>query len=398
MKTFSDFNFKGKIVLLRTDINSDIIHGKALESERIKPASKTISYLLKNEARVIVIAHQGNPGKSDFLSLKQHAKFLNKYVKIKFIPDVIGRRAEKAIKELKPKEAILLDNIRLEEDEFQPYKKKNKILKFFLPKIDIYVNDAFSVCHREHTSIVSFPKYKPSYAGILLEKEISALKKISIKNCLYILGGAKPEDNIKLFKKRKKIIVGGIFGQMCLIAENHNLGKNNERENKSTVKNYDEIIKKLKKKLKSLKIITPIDYAVEINNKRKEFSLKDFPTKYIIYDIGKKTQEKFIEEIKKAKAIYMKGPLGFASKNNFSEGTFKILRAIAKSPAFSLIGGGHLSDAIKVSKIPESNFSHISLSGGALLNYIAGEKLAGLKALNLHALQQIIRPVNQLKK
>ncbi len=385
IKTLKDFNFKNKTVLVRSDIDSDVINGKVIEGERIKAASKTIKELKKKNARVIVIAHQGRPGKRDFISLKQHCKILNKYTKIKFVNDICGTKAKKAIENLKNKEAMLLENLRFEKDEFKPEKdKKNKIVASLLNLIDIYVNDSFANSHRNHTSMVSFPKYKPSCLGIQMEKEVKALKKINLKETLFILGGAKPEDDIKLFKKNRKILVGGVFGQLCLIAKGHKFGDNNDKENKNFVKNYHKMIKKIKNKLKNVNVKAPIDYAVEINNKRAEKNLNEFPTEYIIYDIGSKTINLFAKDIKKAKSIYMKGPVGDASKKQFAKGTFRILKAISQSKAFSLIGGGHLSDAIRKSKIPKSKFSHISLSGGALLNYIAGEKLLGLKVLGYY--------------
>jgi len=121
--------------------------------------------------------------------------------------------------------------------------------------------------------------------------------------------------------------------------------------------------------------------AIKINGKRKEIPLENFPSNYEIFDIGKKTQKLFKQEIGKVQTIYMKGPAGYCAIKRFCKGTKVILKAVAKNKGFSLIGGGHLSDAIKMSKIPTRKFSHISLSGGALLSYIAGEKLVGLKAL-----------------
>ncbi len=373
MKTLSSFNFKNKIVLLRADLNSDVKNKKVLESERIKESAKTINELKNKKAKIVVIAHQGRPGKDDFISLKQHAELLNKYTKIKFVNDIIGKKSENEIKNLKNGEAILLDNIRFEKDEFAPEKKDNKLLKL-VKLADIYVNDAFSVCHRNESSIVLFPKYLPSCAGLLLEKEVNALKKIKLKSCLYILGGAKPKDNIKLLGKNK-VLACGLFGQVCLINKGKKLG---EQEN--YLKKQKAFIKIPKNKLKNIE--TPVDFAVKVNDKRKELVLDKFPNKYEIFDIGRKTQEKFIKEIKKAKAIYMKGPAGDCNVKGFEKATFAILKAIASNKkCFSLIGGGHLSDAIELSKIPKSRFSHISLSGGALLNYIAREKLPGLEVL-----------------
>jgi len=377
MKTLKDFNFKGKTVLLRTDLNSDVKNGKVLMSERIKESVKTINFLKRKKAKIVIITHQGRPKKSNFLSLKQHSRLLNKFTRIKFVDDIMGEKAEKEIRNLKSGEALLLENVRFEKDEFKPEKKDNKLLKL-IKLCNIYVNDAFSVCHRNEASIVLFPRYMKNCVGLLLEKEVNALKKIKIKNCLFILGGAKPEDNIKLLGKNK-VLACGLFGQACLIAKGKNFGEQNNYLKKE-IKNYNSVIKELKKKMKNVE--TPVDFAVSVNGKRKELLLENFPSKYEIFDIGTKTIEKFTGEIKKAKAIYMKGPAGDFNEKGFAKGTFAILKAIASNKkGFSLIGGGHLSDAIEKSKIPKNKFGHISLSGGALLNYIAGEKLPGLKAL-----------------
>ena len=171
---------------------------------------------------------------------------------------------------------------------------------------------------------------------------------------------------------------------MCVIAKGKDLGGQNDYLKKN-ISDFASSLKKLKIKLNSMKnlVKTPIDFAVKVNGKRKEFSLEEFPVKYEIYDIGEKTQKIYIDEVKKAKSIYMKGPAGFYSDSKFFTGTRALLEAISKSQAFSLLGGGQLSDAIVKSKIPKNKFGYISLSGGALLQYLAGEKLPGLVALHL---------------
>ncbi|MFZ1970588.1 MAG: phosphoglycerate kinase [Candidatus Nanoarchaeia archaeon] len=382
MKSILKEDLRDKVVLVREDINSDVINGKVVMSERIKQSADTILLLKNKKAKVVVIGHQGRPGEKDFTSLEQHAKLLNKFVNIKFVPDIIGKKAERAIKELKPGDAILLDNIRKLKDETDFTKKE------FVSKLsswcNIYINDAFSVSHREQASIVSFPKCMKSFAGPLLEKETKALKKINLKNCLYILAGAKPGDNILLLKKNK-VLAAGLFGQMCLVSKGKDLGAQNLYLKKN-ISDYDKSIKELRIKLKSMKSLveTPLDFAVKVNGKRKEILLEDFPSKYEIYDIGENTQNSFIEEIKKAKSIYMKGPVGYYSDNKFFKGTLAILKAISNSDAFSILGGGQLSDAVEKSKIPKNKFGYLSLSGGALLQYLAGKKLPGLEALGFY--------------
>ncbi len=376
MKTLSDFNFNGKRVLLRADLNSDHKNKRILMGERIVEASKTIKELVNRKARVVVMSHQGQKGKSDFLSLKQHAKLLNRFVKIRFVQDILGNKALNAIKNLKPGEAVLLENLRFEDDELNSGKKGNKFLKL-IPYFDIYVNDAFSVCHRKHFSIVGFPQHLPGCAGRLLEKEVNALKKISVSGALYILGGAKPGDYLDLLKGRK-VLACGLFGQSCLVAKGKNLGFQNKYLEKEA--SLDEKLKKeLRNRLRNVEM--PLDFAVKINGKRKELALEEFPSKYEIFDVGQKTIDAYISEIKKAKSIYMKGPVGDFSSKGFEKGTFAILKAIAKNKGFSLIGGGHLSDAIVKSRIPIKKFGHISLSGGALLEYLAGKKIPGLEVL-----------------
>jgi phosphoglycerate kinase len=293
-KTLDSYDFSGKLVLLRSDLNSEIVKGKPVDSPRISESAKTIKELKKKGARVVVIAHQAKPGEEDFISLKEHAKILSKYTKIKFVPDIFGEKALSSIKELKKGEAILLENIRYEKDEFRP-STNNKIITRLGMMFDYYVNDAFSVMHRNHTSIMSFPKIMKSCLGRLAEREVMSLEKIKIKDCLFILGGAKPNANILLMDK-KNVITCGIFGQLCLIASGKKLGAQ-EKFLKKKLKYLPEI----KKHVKNVK--TPVDLAVRCKGKRKDISLEEFPSKYEIFDIGPETQKIYIEMIKKAKVI-----------------------------------------------------------------------------------------------
>ncbi|RMD45617.1 phosphoglycerate kinase [Candidatus Pacearchaeota archaeon] len=368
-----------KRVLLRVDINSDVQNGKVIDSPRIRQAAETIKLFKKAKAKVTVIAHQGNPGKRDFVSLKKHAELISKITKIEFVRDITGSRAEVKIKNLKPGRALLLENLRFNEDEIKNPSRKNslaKLAEFF----DIYVNDAFSVCHRPHASMTLLPKILPSFAGPNLEKEVASIKKIRLKNSLYILGGGKPESNVKLLSK-KKIIAAGFFGQMILIARGFKLGYQEKflRKNALISKSWNSFMRFLRKNAKH--VMVPVDFAINVSGRRHEVLLNDFPQKFRIDDIGTRSIELFKKEISRAPSIYMKGPVGYASNRTFAKGTIEILKAVSNSRAFSVVGGGQLSEAIRKYRISKDGFGHISLSGGALLNFVAGEKLPGLEAL-----------------
>lgn len=379
MKYLSKIKPKNKLALLRTDINSDVINGKIKDNPRIKASIVTIDFLKKGKNKIVILAHQGNSGKSDFISLKQHAKIISKYTKVSFKKNL----NEKEIKNINPGEAILLENIRFNKDEFSSSDKDNTILDF-AKNFDLFINDAFSVSHRNQTSVTGIPKIIPACIGISLERELKALEKISLKDTLYILGGAKPESNIKLLNGKNKVLASGFLGQMSWISKGKDLGYQNNFLKKEALvsENYQEFLKKLFKKQKNVWL--PVDFAVEENKKRVEYSIHDFPREQEIKDIGQETINRYKVLISKAKSIYMKGPCGKSDEKNFSKGTLEILKAIKESKAFSVLGGGHLTETMAKYKISEKGFGHVSLSGGALLSFIAGEKLPGLEVLGYY--------------
>ncbi len=218
-----------------------------------------------------------------------------------------------------------------------------------------------------------------------MEKEVKALQKINLKNCLYILAGAKPADDINLLNKNK-VLACGLFGQMCISATGKELGAQDEYLKKK-ISDYDKLISDLKLKLGEVGglVKTPVDFGVKgKKGKRRDIDLKDFPVEYEIFDIGPKTQKIYLDEIKKAKSIYMKGPAGYYLDPQFIKGTKALLTAVSKSKAFSLLGGGQLNEAIDRSKISKKKFGYISLSGGALLDYVSGKRLPGLEALGYY--------------
>jgi len=394
LKTLNDFNFKDKLVLVRLDLNSPIIKGKILNSERFKESAKTINELLKKKAKIVIITHQGRKGGNDFLiSLKQHAITLSKYTnkKIDYIDDLFGDLAFEKINTLKPANAILLKNVRYFDDELN---LKGSRFYSFSKLFDIYVNDAFSVCHRNHGSIIIPPKVIPSCMGRSLEKEINALRNFSLKNkgkSLFLLGGSKVEDYLPLFnvlrKKENKILASGVLANLILISLGKDLGYENtwikNKKYNGLISQFKELYMRYPKQ-----IILPMDFAIGKynykNEKRREVLLEDAPFKDKIWDVGHITIEKFIKELNNSNFIFMKGPLGYSEFREFSYASVKILKEISKltknKKVFSLLGGGHLTTTIKRYKISNS-FSHISLSGGALIYYLSGKKLPGIDAL-----------------
>ena len=375
-KTIDNFNVRGKGVLVRVDLNSEVSGGKIQMSDRISESAKTIAELKKKGARVVVLAHQGRKGDKDFTSLEQHAKLLNKFVKIKFVDDIIGAKAVREISELKNGEAILLENVRGLKEESDGG-AGNNFVKTLAKYFALYVNDAFSVSHREQTSITGFPKVLPSCVGRTMEKELNALAKLDkMKNALFILGGSKT-DNILLMKK-KKVITCGVFGHLCLAAKGYDLGAQNKFLEK-TVKDYSDVMKDLKKIV--LGVRTPMDLAVNINGRRKELVLSEFPSRYEVFDIGSRTILLYKKLIKNSDAVFMKGTAGYCEDAKFCFGTRELLKTIASSKCFSVLSGGHTSTALKKFGISKKKFDYVSLSGGALVWYLVGKKLPGLEVL-----------------
>ena len=372
-KTINDLDLRGKRVLLRIDINSEVIGNKVQDNPRFQAHASTIKRLLKKKAVVVILAHQGRPGKKDFTNLKQHAKILNKYVKVKYVEDVAGKKALREIEKLKGEEALLLDNVRKLKGEFFP--GKNLFVKKLSKRFDYYVNDAFSVCHRKNSSVVDFPKYLKSAIGPNVEKELNNLDKLksSLKQSVFILGGNKPEDVVMLISKNK-VLTTGILSLIALQTKGYKLGLED-----SKLRSYNNIKRIIRENSRGTLI--PKDVAISINGKRKEISVKSLPTNKLILDIGSKTLKNYCKEIRNSKAVFFKGATGNIEKKGFDKGTKELLKCISKTSGFSVIAGGSSSAMISKLKINKKSFSHVSLSGGALVYYLSNKKLPGLESI-----------------
>jgi phosphoglycerate kinase len=330
-------NIKGKTVLLRVDFNVPIKNRKVEDGFRIKKSLPTIKFLIKKGAKIILITHLGKDGTA---SLKPVIKYFF------------------AISKIPKNKVTFFDNIRKFPGEMkndEAFAKKLSIMG------DIYVNDAFSVSHRKHASIVMLPKHLPSFTGLEFEKEVENLSHAFKKPkhpFLFILGGAKFSTKMPLIKKYLKladyVFVGGALAHDFLKAEGCEIGK-------SLVSNNNYGIAEL---LKNKKLILPVDFV-----------MKD----EAIIDIGKETVKNLAPLIKKSKLILWNGPLG-RYEDGGAEATLKVLRLVANSKAESIIGGGDTVDLIDKMNL-ENKFSFVSTGGGAMLDFLANGTLPGIKVL-----------------
>ena len=396
--TIDDFDFKGKTALVRVDFNSpvDPETKKVLDDTRIKAHGETtIKELAKKGAKVVILAHQGRPGDPDFTPLKQHAQILGKILgkPVKYVDDVFGEKAQKAIKELKNGEILVLENVRTFPDEQKKgtpeEHAKTEFVKKLAPLADVFVSDAFAAAHRAHVSIVGFTAVLPSVAGRIMERELKALGRVlqaPEKPCIYILGGAKADDSLKISQYVLKnkiadhVLTGGVTGHLFLAAKGVDLGKSNmEFLEKKELMGLMPGIKDLMKAYPG-KVEVPIDLAVDVKGKRKEIPATDLPTNYPIYDIGEKTVKKYSDLVRGAKSIVISGPMGVFENKEFAEGTKKLFEAIASSKAFSLVGGGHTIAAVEELGLAKK-MGYVSTAGGALIEFLMGEQLPGVVAL-----------------
>jgi len=396
--TMDDFDFRGKTALVRVDFNSPIDPQTklVLDDTRIRAhADTTLRELCEKGAKVVVLAHQGRPGDPDFTPLRQHAEILGKILgkPVRYVDDVFGEKAQKTIMALKDGEVLVLENVRTFADEQKKgtpeEHAKSEFVKKLAPLANVFVNDAFAAAHRAHVSIVGFTSVLPSVAGRIMERELKALGKVlhaPEKPCIYILGGAKADDSLKISRYVLKnkiadgVLTGGVVGHLFLAAKGVNLGKPNmdfleKKELMGLVTGIRELMNEYPRM-----IDVPVDLAVDVEGKRKEMKVEELPTNRMICDIGVETVRKYGDIIRGAKSIVISGPMGVFENKEFEFGTKKVFEAIAASKAFSLVGGGHTVAAVEELGLAK-RMGYVSTAGGALIEFLMGEQLPGVVAL-----------------
>ena len=388
--TIDDFDFKGKTVFLRVDMNCPI-DPDTLEisgTKRIEEIIETINSL--NNAKIVIASHQGRVGNKDYTSMEKHAEVLEKLLnrKVTYVNDVIGSAAQNEIKKLNDGEILLLDNLRLcaeENYEFSGSNAAKTIMVRRLSKLfDLCVLDSFPSAHRSHPSIVGFPYVLPACAGRLVEKEVKKLDEImdvAKAPHVLVLGGKKVEDRLEAIRlliengRADHVLLTGLIGNVFLRAQGRI---------RSTIgiKREDEIVAKAHTLIGEFPDVfsTPVDVAIEQNGKRVELDIRELNKDDEIYDLGPKTIEHYGKIISEAGTVFISGPAGFFEKEDFGYGTKALLEVVAASKATTIVSGGHLSSALKKFGLVEK-ITHISTAGGALVRYLTATKLPMIKAL-----------------
>lgn len=389
-KTVRDLDVAGKKVLVRVDFNVPLNDkGEITDDTRITASLPTIQYLLEQKAAVILMAHLGRPKGQvkPELSLAPVAKHLGKLLgkKILFAPDCVGETAQAAASKLKPGHILLLENLRFHKEE---EKNDMEFAEKLASLADLYVNDGFGVSHRAHASVEGVTHFLPAAAGFLLEKEIQYVGQ-AVTNPLHpfvaIIGGAKVSDKIgvisNLLDKVDTLLIGGGMANTFLAAQGYKMGKSLVEEDKLDL--AKELLAKAKKNKVNMLLPTDLVMAAAFAPDAEHVTekVKNLNQAYMALDIGAETSKAYAEALADAKMIVWNGPMGVFEMDAFCKGTEAVAKAVAKSRATSIVGGGDSVAAIEKLGLAK-RITHISTGGGASLEYLEGKVLPGVAALD----------------
>ena len=388
-KTIKDVDVKGKKVFVRVDYNVPFDANMNITNDtRMVRTLPTLNYLLDNGAALIIACHIGRPteAREDKFSTKHLVKHLSELLKrdVKWASDCVGAEAEKAAKDLKPGEVLLLENLRYHKEE-----KKNDptFAKQLASLADVAVDDAFGVSHRAHASNAGIPKYIETVAGFLMEKEINYIGKAleaPQHPFVAIIGGAKVSDKIgvisNMIEKVDTIIIGGGMAFTFLKSLGENIG--NSLLEEELVEDARQILRKGREL--GVKIYLPVDVVAaqtfSAESAVKYVPAQEIPSGWMGLDIGPASVRLFKEVIADAQTIWWNGPMGVFEMDKFSKGSIKMSHAIIDTHATTVVGGGDTADVVeRAGDADEMTF--ISTGGGASLELIEGKELPGIKPL-----------------
>ena len=404
MTRLDRFDYGGKTVLLRVDINSpiDVDTKRIVNENRIRKSLPTIRHLLEGGARLALIAHQGDTlDYQNLIPLEEHAEKLTGHLgrRVAYIDDVAGPAAREAVKALGPGEAVLLGNLRYLSEEISTFETAVKLapeemldtylVRGLAPLIDYYVNDAFAAAHRNAPSMVAFQELKPTAAGILLDDEVAALDRVMHAPqhpCVFVLGGAKISDAFGMMEPvlasgtADRILACGITGEIMLQAGGYGLGRKQEQFLED--RGLDVFVEQARQYLREYpgRVSMPLDLAYAESGQRREIAVEDLPLEHLYLDIGERTIAAYEAELRGAKTIFVNGPPGVYEQAEFAAGTRAIWRAIAASSGYSVIGGGDTVTAA-ASFVDTADIDYVCTAGGAMVRYLSGIRLPLIEAM-----------------
>jgi len=380
IRNLKHLDFKGKRTLVRCDFNVPIKNRKVLDNFKIEQALETIEYLRKEGAKIILMSHLGRPRKKTRqLSLKPVALELEKLLKakVKFSKKCFGKRVERMTQNLKTGEVMMLENLRFEKGELD---NDESFVKKLASLGDVYVNEAFSSCHRSHASVVGLPKLMPHCIGLSFYKEAKYLMKLRQNPehpLTVIIGGAKVNSKAKVIdnflEKADHVLLGGKVANTVLTVKGVALGR--PFPESKTLKEIKKI------KLTDSKMHLPFDVVAVAGEIKRTAGPASVRKEEEIFDIGPETAKAFADIIKESKTIFWSGVLGKVEQEEFSKGTQKVVKAIIRNKdALKVAGGGDTIAFIRKYDL-EDKFSYLSMGGTASLEFLANEKMPGIESL-----------------
>lgn len=386
-KTIKDFDLSGKKVIIRCDLNVPMNDNIISDDTRIKSSLRTIKYAIKSSARVILLSHLGKvkteedkSGNSLYPVSKKLSEYLHK--EVFFSKETRGKSLENMINLLKDGDVLLVENTRFEDIDGKKESNCDEDLsKYWASLGDIFINDAYGSCHRNHASVTGIPKYIPSGLGFLTLREVQKLDgilKSKTHPFIVVMGGKKIEDKIpvieNLITKCDRLLIGGAMSFTFLKSEGYNVGLS------LVYNNHIDFCKEILNKYPE-KIILPVDFLVSNDNENIEVKdIASFDDDDIGYDIGPNTIKIFEKELKSARRVIMNGTMGMFEDKRFAKGTKEMFKFLNKNKIKTLIGGGDTASSVNKLGYNDS-FYHVSTGGGATLKYLGDGSLIGIEVI-----------------
>ena len=401
--TLDNVNVEGKTVLVRVDINSPLDPSTRafLDDTRIRAILPTINRLSK--AKTVLIAHQSRPGKNDFTSTLGHARELGRLLgrTIKWVQDIHGEKAMKAIEAMNDGDILMLNNIRMDPEEVGSKGdslalSETSLVQDLASVADVFVNDAFACAHRNAPSIVGFAHHLPCVAGELMAHEIRQLD-VALESpsrpCIAVLGGIKVDDSIEVALNMlnnsiaDEVWLTGGVANLAIHLSGHDIGDGNVEFLQNELKDaWGPTADSAKSLLATYadRIVLPVDVAANVEGNRIDLKIEELPIHAPLFDLGLQSIRAISTRIKEAGTVILNGPAGVFELPDFALGTIEMLSACAETKGYALMGGGHTATLVSQRGMSDK-MGHVSTGGGACLDYIAGRTLPGIHALELSA-------------